>query len=77
MQDDLRLLRHSLRGTINALKLGASVIDERLPKDEAIEFLDYMIQGAERMLTLLDQYDSYPEEQILQSLAAASQPVAH
>ena len=76
MQDDLRLLRHSLRGTINALKLGASVIDERLPRDEAIEFLDYMIQGADRMQTLLDQYDSFPEDQIQKSLEAASQPVS-
>lgn len=78
MQDnDLRLLRHSIRGTINALKLGASVLDERLPQDEAIEFLDYMIQGAERMISLMDQYDAFPEEDVAQSLAAAAQPVAH
>ncbi len=76
MQDDLRLIRHSIRGTINALKLGAEVLDDRLPPEEAIEFLDYMIQGADRMCTLLEQYDVFSEEQIVQSLAAAAHPVA-
>jgi nitrogen-specific signal transduction histidine kinase len=72
MQDDLRLLRHSIRGTINALKLGVQVMDDRLPRDEAIEFLDYLIQGADRMNTLLDQYDAFSEEQIIESLASSS-----
>jgi nitrogen-specific signal transduction histidine kinase len=73
-QNDLRLLRHSIRGTINALKLGVSVMDERLPQDEAIEFLDYIIQGSDRMITLLDQYDVFPDEQIAESLANAAHP---
>ena len=75
MQDDLRLLRHSIRGTINALKLGVSVMDDRLPQSEAIEFLDYLVQGSERMTTLLDQYDNFTEEQILESIANASHPL--
>jgi nitrogen-specific signal transduction histidine kinase len=74
MQDDLKLIRHSIRGTINALKLGAQVLDERLPNDEAIEFLDYVIQAAERMNTLLDQYEVYPTEQIEQSLTLSARP---
>jgi len=79
MQDDLRLLRHAIRGTINSLKLGAMVMDERLPVNEAIEFLDYIIQGSDKMNGLLDQYDRFTEEQIAQSLAvavaAAAKPV--
>ena len=70
MQDELKLIRHSIRGTINALKLGAQVLDERLPHEEAIEFLDYVIQAAERMDTLLDQYEAYPS-----SRSSGSKPV--
>jgi nitrogen-specific signal transduction histidine kinase len=75
MQDDLKLIRHSIRGTINALKLGVQVLDDRLPTEEAIEFLDYIIQGADRMNTLLDQYEGHSPEQIEQSLLASAHPV--
>jgi hypothetical protein len=51
-------------------------MDDRLPLDEAVEFLDYIIQGSERMQTLLDQYDAFSEEQITRSLAEASYPAA-
>jgi nitrogen-specific signal transduction histidine kinase len=74
MQDDLKLIRHSIRGTINALKLGAQVLDDRLPREEAIEFLDYIIQAADRMNVLLDQYEAYPTEQIEESLQLSARP---
>ncbi len=60
MPDEYGLLRHSLRGTINALKLGVSAMDAGLTRDEAIEFLDYIAQAADKMSTLLDQYDALP-----------------
>ncbi len=62
MPDEASLLRHSIRGTINALKLGVSAMDTGLTDDEAIEFLDYIIQATEKMGTLMDQYDLLPDE---------------
>jgi hypothetical protein len=40
MPNEVSLLRHSIRGTINALKLGVSAMETGLTHDEAIEFLD-------------------------------------
>jgi nitrogen-specific signal transduction histidine kinase len=62
MPDEASLLRHSIRGTINALKLGVSAMDTGLTDDEAVEFLDYIIQAADKMNTLLDQYEVLPDE---------------
>ncbi len=60
MPDEYKLLRHSMRGTINALNLGTSAMDTGLTRDEALEFLDYIVQAADKMCTLLDQYESLP-----------------
>ena len=61
MPDEASLLRHSIRGTINALKLGMSAMDTGLTHDEAIEFLDYITQASEKMCSLLDQYEALPD----------------
>jgi hypothetical protein len=61
MPDEAQLLRHSLRGTINALKLGVSAMDTGLDDAEAVEFLDYIIQASDKMCVLLDQYDLLPD----------------
>jgi hypothetical protein len=61
MQDEVKLLRHSIRGTINALSLGTSAMSTGLTRDEAIEFLDYIIQAADKMCSLMDQYDALPD----------------
>jgi hypothetical protein len=72
MQDNAGLLRHSIRGTINALKLGVSAMDTGLTRDEAIEFLDYIIQATDKMQTLLDQYEALPASMILPSSSTAT-----
>ncbi len=56
--DDHRLLRHSLRGTINALNLGVMALDVDLTRDETLEFLEYIIEAAEKMCVLLDKYEA-------------------
>jgi hypothetical protein len=61
MSNEVSLLRHSIRGTINALKLGVSAMDTGLTRDEAIEFLDYIIQATDKMCTELDQYEALPD----------------
>ena len=53
-------LRHSIRGCINALKLGTSALDTGLNREETLEFLDYFDQAADKMCGLLDQYDALP-----------------
>ena len=62
MPDEASLLRHSIRGTINALKLGISAMETGLTNEEAVEFLDYIIQATDKMESLLDQYDPLPDE---------------
>lgn len=49
-------MRHSLRGCMNALKLGASVLDDDMPAKESLEFLGYMEQAADKMVVLIDQW---------------------
>lgn len=69
LQDEPARLRHSIRGTINALKLGTSALDTGLNREETLEFIEYFEQAADRMVTLLDQYDALPEADILAHLA--------
>jgi signal transduction histidine kinase len=61
MPDEASLLRHSIRGTINALKLGVSAMDTGLTRDEAIEFLDYIIQATDQMSRQLEEYEALPD----------------
>jgi hypothetical protein len=60
MPDQYSVLRHSIRGTIHALKLGATVMEGDLPREEALEFLGYMIESADKMNSLLDEYEALP-----------------
>jgi hypothetical protein len=60
MPDQYSLLRHSIRGTIHSLKLGVSAMDTGLTRDEALEFLEYIVQATDKMSTLLDQYEALP-----------------
>ena len=59
--DEAARLRHSIRGTINALKLGTSALDTGLTREETLEFVAYFEQAADKMVVLLDQYDALPE----------------
>ena len=70
MPDEVSLLRHSIRGTINALKLGVSAMDTGLTPDEAIEFLDYIIQATDQMNTQLDKYEALPDSMKFSGVSA-------
>jgi hypothetical protein len=72
MPDEVSLLRHSIRGTINALKLGVSAMGTGLNDEEAVEFLEYIIQASDKMCTLLDHYDKVPNALKTVDPAAAS-----
>jgi hypothetical protein len=60
MADQYSLLRHSLRGTFNALKLGVSAMETGLTRDESLEFLGYIIQATDKMSVALDEYEALP-----------------
>jgi hypothetical protein len=60
MPDQYSVLRHSIRGAIHALKLGVAVLEVEVPAEEAVEFLDGMIESAEKMSSLLDDYEALP-----------------
>jgi hypothetical protein len=51
-------MRHALRGCMNALKLGVSVLDTDMTADESLEFITYLEQSAAKMETLLDQWET-------------------
>ncbi len=55
---DARSLRHDIRGRMNALVLCSSALDDSLPRDEAIEFVDHIEETADRLVVLLDQLES-------------------
>ena len=69
-QDEAGRLRHSIRGCINALKLGTSALDTGLTFEETLEFLDYFEQAAEKMVTLLDQLDALPSTEVAPAVTA-------
>ncbi len=60
MPDQYSLLRHSLRGTFNALKLGVSAMEAGLTHEESLEFIGYIIQATDKMSAALDDYEALP-----------------
>ena len=56
-ESELRTVRHDLRGRMNALLLCATALDQDLPLDEQIEFLNHVEQTIEKLLTLLDRLE--------------------
>jgi len=52
--DPVRQARHDLRGRINALKLCVSAIDVVTDRGEALEFLDLIVDGADKTVVALD-----------------------
>ena len=70
MHDEASRLRHSIRGCINALKLGTSALDTGLNREETLEFLDYFDQASDKMCVLLDQFDALPPEELAPPVVA-------
>lgn len=64
MQDDASRLRHSIRGCLNAMKLGSFALAPDMTRDEAEEFVGYLEQSADKMILLLDQWDALPQNSI-------------
>lgn len=55
--------RHSMRGTMNAMKLCVSAFDMPLERQEKLEFLADVEASADQILSLLDQWESDPGRQ--------------
>ena len=51
-------LRHSIRGTLNALKLCVSAFEMPLETSEKLEFLSDIESSADRLAELLDRYEA-------------------
>ena len=75
-QDPAARLRHSIRGTINALKLGTSALDTGLTREETLEFVEYFEQAADKMVVLLDEYDELPAADVAGEADGGSAPVS-
>jgi hypothetical protein len=55
-------LRHGIRGTFNALKLCVSAFEMPLETSEKLEFLSDIESSADKLASLLDQYDAIVPE---------------
>lgn len=60
VDDEMRRLKHDIRGCLNAMKLGTSVLDMDLPVAEALEFLAQIEQTADKLVILMEKWDALP-----------------
>lgn len=52
--------RHSMRGTMNAIKLCVSAFDMPMERSEKLEFLDDVVASADKIVALLDEWEAEP-----------------
>lgn len=52
-------VRHAIRGTMNALKLCVSAFEMPLEPSEKLEFLADIELSADKLVALLDQYETF------------------
>jgi hypothetical protein len=62
-EKEVRRLRHSIRGSVNAIKLGVTVLEIGLPADEAVEFLTYIEDAADQIGKHMDEYETVIADQ--------------
>jgi hypothetical protein len=55
---DLRRARHDLRGRINALMLCVSAFDVVQTQGEALEFLEMIERGCDKLIVALDTFEA-------------------
>jgi hypothetical protein len=60
-QNQLRHLRHNLRGRLNALKLCVSALEILVDPKEELEFLDMIQQAADAAVASMDELEAHPE----------------
>ncbi len=61
--EDLRHARHDLRGRLNAIKLCVSAFGVIDSPQEAVEFLDMIITGADKAVVALDALEAALDSQ--------------
>lgn len=62
MGDSLSVLRHSIRGSLNAVKLCVSALQLDCTRDEQLEFLQDVIRSSDEMIGLCEELDAMFEE---------------
>lgn len=55
--DPVRLLRHDIRGRLNAIRLCVGAAAFGTPRERA-EFLEHVIEQADELVRLLDSYET-------------------
>lgn len=61
MEDPLRHPRHNLKGRLNALMLCISAFEVLETDQEALEFLDMIEHGTDKLVVALDAYEHAAE----------------
>ncbi len=72
MENSPSEVRHSIRGTFNALKLCVSALEMPMEDPERLEFLSDIESSADNLALLLDQYDAFPIDAHSASTASAT-----
>ncbi len=62
MENEVRRLRHDLRGQLNTAMLCAAVLPLSTDQAEKLQFLDEVIKAADRAVELLDEIALLPPE---------------
>lgn len=60
--DEVRRLRHDLRGQLNTMMLCSAVLAITTEQQELLQFVDEIIKAADRGVELIDEIGALPEE---------------
>lgn len=66
-------VRHAIRGTMNALKLCLSAFEMPLEASEKLEFLSDIDASADKLVSLLDEYEAHASS-VTATIATSSTP---
>jgi hypothetical protein len=70
-------LRHGIRGTFNALKLCVSAFEMPLETSEKLEFLSDIESSADKLASLLEQYESVAQDPPSPAVQPSQTATAH
>jgi hypothetical protein len=70
-------LRHGIRGTFNALKLCVSAFEMPLETSEKLEFLSDIESSADKLASLIEQYESVAPDPSSPAVQSSQTATAH
>ena len=69
-------VRHAIRGTMNALKLCVSAFEMPLEPSEKLEFLSDIDASADKLVSLLDEYEAHARDSVAATATSPGSPTS-